>query len=160
MLPSLLEIKGGNFNMAIRIKNVSTSRVSLYAPSVRLNRNLDPGRVIPLSQEEYEELTFDPGFMALVNGHYLKIEGVEEEKQVELVGNVVEASTNEKMLMNNDVAAFAKFIPHATDAEKESAVTLAVEHKITNAGIVALIKKYCDVDVINAIAIKHDAEEK
>jgi len=146
--------------MAIKIKNVSTSRISLYAPSVRLNRNLDPGRVIPLSQEEYEELTFDPGFMALVNGHYLKIEGVEEEKQVELVGNVVEASAIEKMLMENDVTKFAKFIPHATDAEKESAVTLAVEHKITNAGIVALIKKYCDVDVINAIAIKHDAEEK
>ncbi len=146
--------------MAIRIKNVSTSRISLYAPSVRLNRNLDPGRVIPLSQEEYEELTFDPGFMALVNGHYLKIEGVEEEKQVELVGNVVEASAIEKMLMENNITAFAKFIPNATDAEKESAVTLAVEHKITNSGIVALIKRYCDVDVINAIAMKHDAEEK
>ena len=146
--------------MAIRIKNVSTSRISLYAPSVRLNRLLDPGRVIPLSDEEYEELTFDPGFMALVNGHYLKIEGVAEEKQVELVGNVVEASAIEKMLMENNVTAFAKFIPNATEAEKESAVTLAIEHKITNSGIVALIKKYCDVDVINAIAVKHDAEEK
>jgi hypothetical protein len=66
--------------MAIRLKNVSTSRISLYAPSVRLNRMLDPGRIIPVSQEEYEELTFDPGFMALVNGHYIKIEGIEEEK--------------------------------------------------------------------------------
>ena len=121
---------------------------------------LDPGRVIPISQEEYEELTFDPGFMALVNGHYLKIEGVEEDRQVEVINNVVEASAIEKMLMENDVTKFAKFIPKATEAEKESAVTLAVEHKITNAGIVALIKKYCDVDVINAIAMKHDAEEK
>ena len=64
------------------------------------------------------------------------------------------------MLVKGDVTAFAKFIPNATEAEKESAVTLAVEHKITNAGIVALIKKYCDVDVIKAIAAKHDAEEK
>lgn len=146
--------------MAIKIKNVSTSRISLFAPSVRLNRMLDPGRVIPLSQEEYEELTFDPGFMALVNGHYLKVEGVEEDRQVEVINNVVEASAIEKMLMENDVTKFAKFIPNATEAERESAVTLAVEHKITNAGIVALIKKYCDVDVINAIAMKHDAEEK
>ena len=146
--------------MAIKLKNVSTSRISLYAPSVRLNRMLDPGRIIPVSQEEYEELTFDPGFMALVNGHYIKIEGVEEEKQVEIVGNVVEASAIEKMLLDGDVMAFAKFIPTATEAEKESSVTLAVEHKITNSGIVALIKKYCDVDVINAIAHKHDAEEK
>jgi hypothetical protein len=121
---------------------------------------LDPGRVITVSQEEYEELTFDPGFMALVNGHYIRIDGVEEEKQVELVGNVVEASAIEKMLLENNVTKFAKFIPTATEAEKESAVTLAVEHKITNSGIVALIKKYCGVDVINAIAMKHDAEEK
>ena len=146
--------------MSIKIKNVSTSLISLYLPAIRFNRELMPGREIPVSQEEYEELTFDPGFMSLVNGHYIKITGVEEEQQVEVVENVFEASEIEKMLVKGDVTAFAKFIPHATDAEKESAVTLAVEHKITNAGIVALIKRYCDVDVIQAIAVKHDAEEK
>ena len=146
--------------MSIRIKNISTSLVSLYAPNIHFNRELMPGREIPVSQEEYEELTFDTGFMSLVNGHYVKIIGVEEEQAVEVVDDVFEASDIEKMLVNNDITAFAKFIPHATDAEKESAVTLAVEHKITNAGIVALIKKYCDIDVINAIAAKHDAEEK
>ena len=146
--------------MAIRIKNVSTSLVSLYAPAVKLNRELTPGRVIPLTEEEYEELTFDPGFMALVRGHYLKIMGVEKEKQVEVVENIVEASEIEQMLVKGDVTAFARFIPKATDAEKESAVTLAVEHKITNAGIVALIKKYCGIDVINAINVKHQSEEK
>jgi len=144
----------------IRIKNVSTSLVSLYVPSIKLNRELTPGRVIPVSQEEYEELTFDPGFMALVNGHYVVIEGIEKEQQVAEVGPVFDASHIEKMLLENDVTKFAKFIPNATEAEKESAVTLAVEHKITNAGIVALIKKYCDVDIINAISMKHDAEEK
>jgi predicted amidohydrolase YtcJ len=129
-------------------------------PSIKLNRELTPGRVIPVSQEEYEELTFDPGFMALVNGHYVVIEGIEKEQQVAEVGPVFDASHIEKMLLENDVTKFAKFIPNATEAEKESAVTLAVEHKITNAGIVALIKKYCDVDIINAISMKHDAEEK
>ena len=146
--------------MSIRIKNISTNLVSLYAPNIHFNRELMPGREIPISEEEYEELTFDTGFMSLVNGHYLKILGVEEGQQVEVVENIFEASEIEKMLVKGDVTAFAKFIPHATDAEKESAVTLAVEHKITNAGIVALIKKYCDVDIIQAIAAKHDAEEK
>ena len=144
----------------IRIKNVSTSLVSLYVPSIKLNRELTPGRAIPVSQEEYEELTFDPGFMALVNGHYVVIEGIGKEQQVAEVGPVFDASYIEKMLLENDVTKFAKFIPNATEAEKESAVTLAVEHKITNAGINALIKKYCDIDVIQAIAAKHDAEEK
>ena len=146
--------------MSIRIKNISTNLVSLYLPNVHFNRELMPGREIPVSPEEYEEMTFDTGFMSLVNGHYIKINGVEEDQQVEVVENVFEASEIEKMLVKGDVTAFAKFIPHATDAEKESAVTLAVEHKITNAGIVALIKKYCDIDVIQAIAAKHDAEEK
>ena len=144
----------------IRIKNVSTSLVSLYVPAIKLNRELTPGRAIPVSQEEYEELTFDPGFMALVNGHYVVIEGIEEDQQVANVGPVFEASKIEKMLLENNVTAFAKFIPNATEAEKESAVTLAVEHKITSSGIVALIKKYCEVDVIDAIAKKHEAEEK
>lgn len=144
----------------ITIKNVSTSLVSLYVPSIKLNRELTPGRVIPLTQEEYEELTFDPGFMALVNGHYIKIDGVAEEEQVAVVSNVYDKDTIEKMLIKNDVTAFAKFIPNATEAEKESAVTLAVDHKITHAGIVALINKYCGVDIINAINMKHDAEEK
>jgi len=146
--------------MAITIKNISTSLVSLYFPAIRFNRELMPGREIPVTDEEYEEMTFDTGFMSLVNGHYIKVNGLEEEQQVEVVENVFEASEIEKMLVSGDVTKFAKFIPNATEAEKESAVTLAVEHKITNAGIVALIKKYCDVDVIQAIAAKHDAEEK
>jgi len=146
--------------MSIRIKNVSTSLVSLYVPAIKLNRELTPGRAIPVSEEEYEELTFDPGFMALVNGHYVVIEGVPEEQQVAEVGPVFDFTKIQNMLLNNDVTAFAKFIPNATDAEKESAVTLAIEHKITNSGILALIKRYCGVDVINAIAVKHDSEEK
>ena len=146
--------------MAITIKNISTSLVSLYFPAIRFNRELMPGREIPVTDEEYEEMTFDTGFMSLVNGHYIKVNGLEEEQQVEVIENVFEASEIEKMLVKGDVTAFAKFIPNATEAEKESAVTLAVEHKITNAGIVALIKRYCDVDIISAIAVKHEAEEK
>lgn len=146
--------------MAITIKNISTSLVSLYFPAIRFNRELMPGREIPVTDEEYEEMTFDTGFMSLVNGHYIKVNGLEEEQQVEVIENVFEASEIEKMLVKGDVTAFAKFIPNATEAEKDSTVTLAVEHKITNAGILALIKKYCGVDVIQAIAAKHDAEEK
>lgn len=144
----------------IRIKNVSTSLVSLYVPSIKFNRDLTPGRVVSVSQEEYEELTFDPGFIALLKGHYLTVTGVEEDKQVENISNVYEASAIEKMLVNGEITNFTKFIKNATIAEKESAVNIAVERGITNPGIVTLIKKYCDVDIINAINMKHDAEEK
>ena len=39
-------------------------------------------------------------------------------------------------------------------------VKLAVEMDITSPGFTALLKKYCDVDVIQAIAYKHQAESK
>lgn len=146
--------------MAITLRNASTSTVSLYVPSIKLNRELTPGRRLPVSQEEYEELTFDPGFIALVRGHYIAVEGLEEAQKVEEVGTVFDQRTIEQMLIKNDVTAFARFIPNATLAEKDSAVTLAIQHKITNNAIVALIKKYCDVDIINAINAAHDAEEK
>jgi hypothetical protein len=146
--------------MSIKIKNISTSLVSLYMPSIRFNRDLNPGRIIPLTQEEYDELSSDPGFNALLSGHYIKLMGVNKEKQVDIIENVVEASEINDMLIKGDVTSFAKFIPHATIAEKETVVTLAVDHKITHPGIVALIKKYCDVDIIEAINVKHQSEEK
>lgn len=144
----------------ITIKNISSSLVSLYAPAIHFNRELTPGREIPLSDEEYNELIFDSGFMSLVDSHYIQIKGVEEDQQVEIVTNVFDKNEIERMLVKNDITAFAKFIPTATDAEKDSVVTLAVEHKITSAGMVALIKKYCGVDIINAINMAHQAEEK
>lgn len=144
----------------ITIKNISSSLVSLYAPAIHFNRELTPGREIPLSEEEYNELIFDSGFMSLVDSHYIQIKGVEEDQQVEIVTNVFNKDEIEQMLVKNDITAFAKFIPTATDAEKDSVVTLAVQHKITSAGMVALIKKYCGVDIINAINMAHQAEEK
>lgn len=147
--------------MAITIKNVSSSMVSLFVPSIRFNRELTPGRVISLSKEEYDELMYDPGVVALINGHYLKVEGVkEEEKTVVDTSPVFDVSMISAMFDKNDITAFAKFIPHATAAEKESVIRLAVDKGITSPAFVALIKKYCDVDIINAINMKHQAEEK
>ena len=144
----------------ITLTNVSKSTISLFFPEIKWNRELIPGRVVPVSQEDYEEMTFDTGFMALVEGHYIKVDGLEEEEQVSDVGEITSAARIAKMYDDNDVTAFAKFIPNATDAEKESAVTIAVDKGITAPAFVGLIKKYCDVDIINAINVKHQSEEK
>ena len=64
------------------------------------------------------------------------------------------------MIEDRDITAFAKFIPTAGIAEKETVVKYAVNNNVTDNAFTALIKKYCGVDVINAIAIKHQAEEK
>lgn len=146
--------------MAITLKNVSSTNVWLEVPSMRLSRELIPGRKIAITQENYEDLTADPGIIALLRGHYIAFEGLDENEVVEEVGKVFDHKQIEEMLVKGDITAFAKFIPNATSAEKESAVKYAIAHKITNNAIVALIKKYCDVDIINAINVAHDAEEK
>ena len=143
----------------IILTNVGTATVSLFFPEIKWSRELVPGRAVPVSQEDYEEMTFDPGFMALVNGHFIKVDGVAEEEQIEDVGKVVSAADIAEMYDKNDVASFAKFIPNATESEKESVVTIAVEKGITAPAFVGLIKKYCDVDIINAINVKHQSEQ-
>lgn len=143
----------------ITLTNVGTATVSLFFPNIKWNRELIPGRAVPVSKEDYEEMTFDPGFMALVNGHFIKVDGIANEELVEEVGEVYSAARIAKLYDDNDVATFAKFIPNATDSEKESVIKIAVDKGITAPAFVGLIKKYCDVDVINAINIKHQAEE-
>lgn len=145
----------------ITIKNISTATVQLSLPDIRFTRELLPGRAIPVTQEVYDELTYDAGFMNLLNAHYLMVTGIDAEDQVQVDGAKVYTKDDiSKMLDTQDVTGFAKFIPTATVAEKEAVVTLAVDKGITTPAFVTLIKKYCDVDIINAINVKHQSEEK
>jgi len=144
----------------IMMKNVSTATVVVVDPDISFRRVLAPGRAVPLTEEQYENLCFNTGFNNLVRGHYLKIDGVAEGQElIPEKEKVFDTKEIERMLVEGDVTAFAKFIPTAASAEKNSVIKLAVDHKITNNGIVALIKKYCDVDVIQAINMRHLAEE-
>jgi hypothetical protein len=139
----------------IFVKNISNATVSLFVPEAKLNRELVPGRAIPIDKDTYETLTFDTGFNALVRGHYLTVEGLQEEDKVENVGTVYTRDMIAEMLETNNVTAFAKFIPTAALAEKETVVDLAVEKRIMHPAIVQLIKKYCDRDIIELINTKH-----
>ena len=146
--------------MGITLKNISSATVALSYPEIRFNRSLAPGRTIALTQEQYDELSFDPGIQNLINTGYIKIEGVEEDAMAIDESTALDRIDIVKMINNKDYAAFTKFIPTATVAEKETAVQYIVANNITDNAFAALIKKYCDVDVIQAISIKHQAEEK
>ena len=128
----------------ITLKNISSSTVVISVPDISFRRELIPGRVIPIKQEEYDALIFDPGVDTLIQGHHIKFDGVEEDEQVIEQTHAYEASEIKKMIVNHDITAFSKFIPTATDAEKESVIKIAVAEKITDNGFIALIKKYCE----------------
>ena len=142
----------------ITLKNISSGLVVVVVPDIGFRRELVPGRAVPITEDEYDALVFDPGVDALIQGHTIKIEGVEEEQQAIETENVYEAPEIKKMLDDRNIVAFTKFIPNATDAEKDSVIKYAVENKITDNAFVALIKKYCDVDIINAINIQHQLD--
>ena len=145
----------------ITVKNISSATVVLSVPEISFNRSLAPGRVVPVSQEDYDNLVFDPGVQNMIRGGYIKFEGLEEGTELEVnAAGIKEKGEIEKMIISRDIAAFAKFIPTASPAAKETIVQCAVENNITDNAFTALIKKYCGIDVINSISIKHQAEEK
>lgn len=143
----------------IMLKNISTATVYVVNSSFR--RELVPGRSVPITRQVYDDLMFDPGFINLVEGHYIQITGVEDEDAVILnQRDVYDVAAIARMFNNKDYTSFARFLPNATSAEKDTVVQIAVDKGITDNGFTALIKKYCDVDIISAINHKHLAEEK
>lgn len=144
----------------ITVKNISSALVVLTIPELRFRRELRPGREVPLSQEEYDTMMFDPGINNMVQDHFIVFNGVESDKSMNLEAEpVLDVAAIKEMLEKQDITSFAKFIPTAAPAEKDTAIRLAVDMGITNSGFVALIKKYCDVDIISAINTKHQVEE-
>lgn len=146
----------------LKLKNISSANVVVVAPNIRFRRELAPGRVVTLTPEEYDELSFDSGFSALLNSHYITVQGIDDDGAVEVMNaaNTFELADIEKMLDTLDITAFAKFLPTAAEAEKETTVKLAIDKGITNGAFTALIKKYCGVDIIGAINMKHQAEDE
>ena len=144
----------------ITLKNVSSATVVISLPDIRYNRTLKPGRVVAVTEEEYNDMMFDTGIQNLLHAGYIRFDGIDVEEESLPVEDVLDVSAIEKMINERDITAFAKFIPTASVAEKETVVKYAVDNNVTDNGFTALIKKYCGVDVISAITIKHQAEEK
>ena len=145
----------------ITVKNISSATVVLSVPEISFNRSLAPGRVIPVNEEDYDNLVFDPGVQNMVRGGYIRFDGIEEGSEIEVnETSIKEKAEIEKIMATRDIVAFAKFIPNASPAAKETIVQYAVENNITDNAFTALIKKYCGIDVINSISIKHQDEEK
>ena len=144
----------------ITIKNTSTATIRLSDNETHFNRELLPGREIPVSREQYENFTYDAGFMNILRNGFIKISGLDEDEIVEEIADSYGKDAIKKMYEEHDVTAFARFIPKASPADRDSAIELARELKITDNAFTALIKKYCGVDIISAINIEHQANEK
>ena len=146
----------------ITVKNMSSATVVIALPEINFRRSLAPRREIPVTQEEYDNLSFDPGVQNMVRSGYIRFFGVEEGQEMEAdnEAGVLEQKEIEDMIARRDITAFAKFIPISSAAAKDVVVQYMVENNVTDNAFAALVKKYCHVDIIDAITIKHKAEEK
>ena len=79
---------------------------------------------------------------------------------IETPANVMDKDEIIKIIDSRDITAFAKYIKVAPSAAKDTIVQYVVENNITDNAFTALIKTYCGIDVIQAISVKHQAEEK
>lgn len=144
----------------IKVKNVGSSTVVLICSDLRFRRKLMPGREVPLTKEVYDELSFDTGFQTLVQVGSLRITGAEEEGSETIISNQTVLSREEikEIFEKKDYSKFAIKIKDASPATKESVAAVAVEMRIVDNGFVSLINKYCNMDLLNAIA--NQSEEK
>lgn len=140
----------------IKVKNIGSSVVYLIAPDYKFHRKLQPKRELPIPEEVYNELTFEPGFQTLIKIGMIKVTGASEGNNeiIETENNIVSREELEKIFDANDVTKFAQIIPNMSFAGKESAVSIALEKHITTPGFASLIKKYCGVDIIQALAMQ------
>lgn len=145
----------------IKVKNISNYKVCLVSPDTKTHRTLMPGREIGLTQEVYDELTFDNGFNKLIRCGALKVSGVSAETTEVIESPFTSISTEEirKIYKDKDYSAFTKTIQNASPATKEAMVAIAIEDRVADNAFVSLLKKYCDTDIIEAIAIQAKAEE-
>ena len=146
----------------ITLKNISSATVVVGSTNGTIHsRSLAPGRVITLTPTEYEDLMYEPGIQNMIRGGYIRIDGVNEDRAViETPSNVLEKDSIIKMIENRDITSFARYIKVAPSAARDTIIQYIVDNNITDNAFAALIKTYCDIDVIQAIAVKHQAEEK
>ena len=138
----------------IKVKNVGSSTVVILCTDLRFRRKLMPGREVTLTKEVYDELAYDTGFQTLVQVGSLRITGAEEEDSEVIVSDQTVLSREEikEIFEKKDYAKFAAKIKDAAPATKESIAAVAVEMRVTDNGFVGLINKYCNMNVLDAIA--------
>ena len=144
----------------VTFTNISSATIVMSVPELKFRRELIPGRSVNVSRDDYDELMFDTGINGLINDHYISVSGLEENEEAEVQANPIYTRNDLAGIIDRlDITTFAKMIPTAAQAEKDTIVQLAIDRGITHPAFVKLIKQYCDVDVIDAINKKHQLEE-
>lgn len=138
----------------VRIKNISNYSLLIVLPNARYRRDLLPGQTTPpLTEDVFEEFNYDAGCRAWVRNGFLSVITEDEEikQSVEAAPENAEIDVV-KVLTEGTVVELSKLLKNGTEVIRDKVVEAAIKHNVTDAARSALIKNYCGVDVLQAIA--------
>lgn len=138
----------------VRIKNISNYKLLITLPNARYRRDLLPGQTTPpLSEDVFEEFNYDPGCRSWVRNGFLAVLTESEELREQMVAAPKNAEVDVvKIMTEGTVVELSKLLKDSTQVIQDKVVDTAIKHNITDAARCALIKTYCGVDVLAAIA--------
>lgn len=143
----------------VYVKNVSSFAIELNLRQVRYVRDLEPGQKVGLAEDVFEEFSCDPGCKSLLRDGFLKVITEDEEVQQQ-IAEIAPSKTAEEvnvrdLLMNQSAQKLGIALKEASPALKEQIVEMAMSLSIADPARVNLIKHYCNVDILQALALQH-----
>lgn len=142
----------------VYVKNVSSFVIELNLRQVRYVRDLEPGQKVGLAEDVFEEFSCDPGCKSLLRDGFLKVITEDEEVQQQ-IAEIAPSKTAEEvnvrdLLMNQSAQKLGITLKEASPALKEQIVEMAMSLSIADPARVNLIKHYCNVDILQALALQ------
>lgn len=142
----------------VYVKNVSSFVIELNLRQVRYIRDLEPGQKVGLAEDVFEEFSCDPGCKSLLRDGFLKVITEDEEVQQQ-IAEIAPSKTAEEvnvrdLLMNQSAQKLGIALKEASPALKEQIVEMAMSLSIADPARVNLIKHYCNVDILQALALQ------
>ena len=142
----------------VYVKNISSFVIELNLRQVRYVRDLEPGQKVGLAEDVFEEFSCDPGCKSLLRDGFLKVITEDEEVQQQ-IAEIAPSKTAEEvnvrdLLMNQSAQKLGIALKEASPALKEQIVEMAMSLSIADPARVNLIKHYCNVDILQALALQ------
>ena len=140
------------------IKNISKFEISINLPNVRFRRTLRPKQGFIATEDVLDDFTFDPGCRTLVKNGYLTV--ISENEEVVAQIDMPEKKTAEEvdieeLLTKKTHKELKAVLDDATDALKDAIAKTAIEMNIGDPARSQIIKMYCGVDVLQALALQN-----
>lgn len=140
------------------IKNISKFEISINLPNVRFRRTLRPKQGFLATEDVLDDFTFDPGCRTLVKNGYLTVISEDEEALAQI--DMPELKTAEdidivELLTKKGHKELKLVLDEATDALKDAIAKTAIEMSIGDPARSQIIKMYCGVDVLQALALQN-----